>query len=87
MTNVNSKWSLRGVVNFLSFVATVCIGVALVLSKIGSISGVFRTVAEVIAYSLTAISAFFYVQHKRHWAYYLIWLICVVLIVVLMIFK
>ena len=87
MSNTTAKWSWRGIINFLAFIATVCIGVSLALSKIGAISTIFRTVAEIIAYSLTAISAFFYVLYKRHWAYYLIWIVCVVLIVVLLILK
>ena len=82
-----SRWSFRSIINFLAFVATVCIGISLALSKIGSISGIFRSLAEIISYSLTAITAFFYVVYKRHWLYYVIWIVCVALIVVLLILK
>lgn len=86
MANKSSSWNWRSVINLFAFIAIVCIGIALLIGKLGwSISGAFRTVAEIIAYSLTAISAFFFANSKRHWAYYLIWVICVVLIVVLMI--
>ena len=83
----STSWSWRSVINLFAFIAIVCIGIALLIGKIGvgSIAGAFRTVAEVLAYSLTAISAFFFAHSKRHWAYYLIWTICVVLIVDLMI--
>ncbi|MBE5757639.1 MAG: hypothetical protein E7345_01735 [Clostridiales bacterium] len=87
MNSVSSKWSWKGIMNFLSFIATVSIAVSLVLSKIGSISTVFRTIAEVIAYSLTTISAFFYVAYKRKLVYYIIWIICVVIIVLLLILR
>lgn len=85
-TNVR-KWTWRGIMNFLAFVATVCIGVSLALSKIGAIATIFKMIAEIISFSLTAFTALFYVIYKRHWAYYLVWAICVVLIIVLLILK
>ena len=48
--------------NFCAFVATVCIGVALLVGKllhIGSIANIFTMVAEIFAYLLCAISSFF----------------------------
>ena len=85
-TNVR-RWSWRGIMNFLAFVGTVCIGISLALSKIGSISTIFKMAAEIISYSLTAFTALFYVIYKRHWAYWLVWAVCVILIVVLLILK
>ena len=75
--------------NFCAFIATVCIGVALLVGKllhIGSIANIFTMVAEIFAYLLCAISSFFYVHYKRHWAYYLIWAIAVILIVLSYVF-
>ena len=87
MNSVTTKWTWKGIMNFLSFIATVSISVSLLLGEIGSISSIFRTVAEVVAYSLTAISAFFYVSYKRKLVYYIIWIICVVVIVLLLILR
>lgn len=81
------RWTWRGIMNFLAFVATVCIGISLALSKIGAIATIFKMIAEIISFSLTAFTALFYVIYKRHWAYWLVWIICVVLIVVLLILK
>lgn len=87
MAKNTSNWNWRHFLNLLAYVAIFCIGVSLLIGKIGvgSIASAFRTVAEVLAYSVTAVSAFYYACSRRHWAYYLIWVVCVVLIVVLMI--
>lgn len=87
MAKNTSNWNWRNFINMLAYVATFCIGVALLVGRlgVGSIAGAFRTVAEILAYVVTAISAFYFACSRRHWAYYLIWVICVVLIVVLMI--
>ncbi|MGN0961724.1 MAG: hypothetical protein ACI4PF_05990 [Christensenellales bacterium] len=87
MAKNTSNWNWRNLINLLAYVAIFCIGVALLVGKIGvgSIAGAFRTVAEILAYTVTAISAFYFAVSRRHWAYYLIWIICVVLIVVLMV--
>jgi len=77
----------RSVLNLVSYIAIVCIGIALLIGRIGgaSLAGAFQRVAEILAYIVTAVSAFYFANARRHWAYYLIWVICVVLIVVLMI--
>lgn len=79
--------SWRGFLNLISFIAIVCIGLALLIGKIGggNLSSTLRLIAEILAYSVTAVSAFYFAYYRRHWAYYLIWVICVVLIVVFMI--
>lgn len=87
MSKNTSGWSWKSFLNLIAFIAIFCIGISLLIGKIGvgSIAGAFQTVAEILAYSVTAVSAFFFAHSRRHWAYYLIWVICVALIVVLMI--
>lgn len=87
MAKNTSNWNWRHFINLIAYAAIFCIGVALLIGRIGagSIAGAFRTVAEILAYSVTAVSAFYYAVSRRHWAYYLIWVICVVLIVVTMV--
>lgn len=86
-TTTKKSMSWRSVLNLIAYVAIVCIGVALLVGKIGgtSIAGAFHKVAEILAYLVTAVSAYYFASSRRHWAYYLVWVICVVLIVVLMI--
>lgn len=85
--STKNNWNWRGFVNLIAYVAIFCIGVALLIGKIGvgSIAGAFHTVAEILAYLVTAVSAFFFAVSRRHWAYYVIWIVCVVLIVVMMV--
>lgn len=86
MAKNTSNWSWRGFINLISFIAIVCIGIALLVGKISSsIAGAFNLIAEILAYFVAAISAFYFAVSKRHWAYYLVWVVCVVLIIVLMI--
>ena len=87
MAKNTSSWGWRGILNLFAYVSIVCIGLALLIGKIGGgqLAGAFRTVAEILAYTLTAISAYFFAHSRRHWAYYLIWIVCVVLMVVMMI--
>ena len=77
----------RSFFNFCAFIATVCIGISLAVGKIGigSISGIFSLMAQIIAYMLCAISSFFYVHKKRRWPYYLVWAISVILIIVILV--
>lgn len=85
MTKKTGGW--RSILNLVAYIAIVCIGIALLIGKIGgaSLAGSFRKVAEILAYTVTAVSAFYFANSRRHWAYYLIWVVCVVLIVVLMV--
>ena len=85
MTKNSGGWkSFR---NLISYVAIVCIGVALLIGRIGgsSLAGAFSKVAEILAYTVTAVSALYFARSRSHWAYWVIWLVCVVLIIVLMI--
>ena len=86
-TRKTTSWSWRYILNLVSYVAIFCIGISLLIGKlgVGSIAGAFHTVAEILAYFVTSVSAFYFAVSRRHWAYYLIWVVCVVLIVVLMI--
>lgn len=75
------KFTLKMVVNFIAFVAVILVGIALIL-KNTSIGGQLQLVANVIAYVMLAIFAFFYAKSKRSIIFILLWLAAVVLIVV-----
>ena len=88
-TTTTHKWGWKAIMSLIAYVAVCCIGISLLVAKIGvgSIAGAFATVAEVLAYIVTSCVAFGFAVRKRHWAYYTIWVVCVVLIVVLVIIK
>lgn len=84
--------SVRSVLNFLSYVAVFCIGVALILQFIfqkvgggGSIASAFQMVAQCLAYSVVSIYAFFFARTKRNIWYLICWLIAVILIIIFII--
>lgn len=86
---VKKSFGWKGIMSAVAYVAVCCIGISLLVGKIGvgSIAGAFNTVAEVLAYLVTAAVAFGFAVRRKHWAYYTVWIVCVVLIVVLMILK
>lgn len=88
-TTKTRTWGWKGIISLVAYVAVCCIGISLLVAKIGvgSIAGAFHTVAEVLAYIVTSVVAFGFAIRKRHWAYFTVWVVCVVLIVVLMIIK
>ncbi len=68
-------------VNFLAFVAIILIGIALILKKT-SFGGQLQLIANIIAYVMLAVFAFFYARSKRNLIFVILWLAAVVLIVV-----
>ena len=85
MSKNTSSWNWRTFMNFVAFLAICCIGVALVIGRIfPSVASAFDSVAKILAYVVTAVSAFYYVRNKRNVAYFIVWIVVVILIVVLM---
>ena len=85
-----AKNNFRKVINFIAFAGLMIVAVVLILQKIklsGDLLNAFRTIGESIAYTVTAISAFFYVQSKRNVWWYVAYTIAVVLIVIFMIIR
>ena len=75
----------KGFVNFMAYLAVAFIAVALVLTKIFSffelsntITSALTLIAQIIAYAITAVFAFFYAKSRKHIA----WMICYVLFVI-----
>ena len=84
-TSAKSVKSAGWLTNLISFVAVICIGVALILGKLGflsSIAGALLTIAQTIAYLVVAIVSFFYVHRKRNIWVWVTWIVSVVLIVI-----
>lgn len=80
-----AKKDFKGIINLLAFVAVGLIGVTLLLNSIGilgEISGAFTMVANILAYIITAIAAFYYVRNKKNVWVWIIYVVALVLIVI-----
>ena len=76
-------------VNLVSFAAVICIGVALMLSKIGAlgtVAGALMTIAQTIAYLVVSVVSFFYVYRKRNIWIWITWIVSIILIVLSFVF-
>lgn len=70
--------------NLISFVAVICIGVSLILGKLGflsEIAGALLMIAQTIAYIVVTIVSFFYVYRRKNIWIWVTWAVAVVLIV------
>lgn len=75
----------KGFVNFMAYIAIAFIAVALILGKIfaavglsSTVIGALNLIAQIIAYTITAVFAFYYAKSRKHIA----WMICYILFVV-----
>lgn len=75
----------KSFVNFIAYIAIAFIAVALILGKIlsavglsSSVIGALNLIAQIIAYAITAVFAFYYAKSKKHIA----WMICYIIFVV-----
>lgn len=75
----------KGFVNFMAYIAIAFIAVALILGKIFSavglsstIIGALNLIAQIIAYTITAVFAFYYAKSRKHIA----WMICYIIFVI-----
>ncbi len=83
----------KGFVNFLAYIAIAFVAVALFLSKVfywalGSGSPVVTAmtlIAQIIAYSITAVFAFFYAKSRKSIGWMIAFIIFVIIIIVFMI--
>ncbi len=85
MSNGKAAKSAGWLLNLVCFVAVICVGISLLLSKVGlsgQISTALSIIAQVISYLvLVIISCFYIVRRKNIWLW-IIWAVSVVLIVI-----
>ena len=79
----------KGFVNFVAYIAVAFIAVALVLSKIFSVfpklstvTGALTLIAQIIAYTITAVYAFYFAKSKKHIAWMIAYVLFVIAIIV-----
>ena len=82
MAKNTRTWSLAKILEFMAYIGTACIAIALMLVTIfkgnGSVSQACSNVGQAIAYIITMIVAGSWVRRKKHVA----WLICYIIFVI-----
>ena len=71
-------------INLISFVAVICIGVSLILTKLGflsSIQGALMQIAQTMAYLVVSVVSFYYVYRRKNIWIWVTWVVSVVLII------
>ena len=82
----------KGFVNFMAYIAIAFIAVALILSRIfaafdmnATIISAISLVAQVIAYAITAVFAFYYAKSKKQIGWMIAYILFVIAIIVFLI--
>lgn len=82
----------KGLINFLSYIAIAFVAIALILAKIFSAVGLSSSVvsamtliAQLIAYSITAVFAFFYAKSRKNIGWMIAYVIFVIIIIVFLV--
>lgn len=82
----------KGFVNFVAYIAIAFIAVALILGRIFSAVGLSSTVigalnliAQVIAYTITAVFAFAYAKSKKHIGWMIAYILFIIAIIVFLV--
>ncbi len=73
--------------NFLAYVAIIFVAVALLLGKVINSLTALRDIAEIMAYFITAISAFYYARSKRNPWIIVAYIVAVVIIIVILVLR
>lgn len=78
-----SDIKIKKIVNLLAFYAIALFGFTLILDWIGlfgDLSGSIKEIAGIVAFSITAVYAFFYARSKQKLVYIIIYVIAVMLL-------
>ena len=70
---------------FVCFIAVICVGISLLLSKVGlsgQISNALSIIAQVLSYIVLIVISSFYVVRKKNVWLWVVWAIAVILIIV-----
>lgn len=84
-----AKSNFSKLINSLAFIGLIIIAIVLVLQKFmdGQLLTALHIIGEAIAYLVTAITAYFYVQSKRGVWWYVAYFVALALIVVFMVLR
>lgn len=83
-----SNGNFKRFLNMIAFIGIIAVAVALLFSLIfggNEVSAALNLIAQCIAYLVTAIYAFYFIQNKRNTVYTIVYIVSVVAIIVLLI--
>ena len=87
-----NELKLKKMVYAIAYFAIIFLAIALLLKQIssagsvlGDIASILTTLANTVAYALTAFTAFFYVKTKRNLLYMVSYIVAVILVVIFVI--
>ena len=82
----------KGFVNFMAYIAIAFIAVALILGKIfaavglsSTVIGALNLIAQIIAYTITAVFAFYYAKSRKHIGWMIAYIIFVIAIIIFLV--
>ena len=82
----------KGFVNFMAYIAIAFIAVALIIGKIlgavglsSTVVGALNLVAQIIAYTITAVFAFAYAKSRQHIGWMIAYILFVIAIIVFLV--
>ncbi len=82
----------KGFINFLAYIAIAFVAVALILARIfswvglsSSLISAMTLIAQVIAYSITAVFAFYYAKSRKSIGWMIAFIVFVIIIIVFLI--
>ena len=85
VTNKKTPKKSGWLIHFISFIAVVCIGISLILSKIGwfdKAAGALSNIAQIISYVVLILISGLYVLRRKNVWFYIAWGVSVVLIII-----
>ncbi len=83
---MSNKGGFKSIMYLASFVGLVLIAISLIIVKVApSVAGACSLIANIIAYSMVAFFSYLFVSSKRNVAYYITWIVSIVIVIVMMI--
>lgn len=76
---------MKKIMNFFAYVAIMFVAIAITVGYFWKDVSVLRSIAEVIAYVITGVSAFYYAKSKQHPAFMICFIIAAVLLTVMLV--
>ena len=76
---------MKKVINFFAYVAIMFVAIAITIGTIWKAVAPLRQIAEIIAYVITGISAFYYARSKQQPGYMIAFVVASVIIVLMLV--
>ena len=73
---------MKKIINFIAYVAIIFVALALVIGSFWSKASVLRDIAEVLAYGITGISAFYFARSRQNKWFMVAFILASVIVVV-----